>query len=202
MTLTPYYNRFMETIKIKAQVFIGFAGSGKTTALFNSLGKRIISENDSCKSKVSPKDLYQVISCNKFNMGHNEICEKFCRVIDVPFVSSERDFSSINYEKSKTYFIDTGSPEPEQKSVCDFFSSEDFETEFFLTIPAFIDTKVLGPILQKYDFVKNPKIILTFCDLVSEEKITEITNFLAEKNLAVVARNKSARIPKGLEWIR
>lgn len=191
----------METTKIKAQVFIGFAGSGKTTALFSSLGKRIIAESTSSKSDFSPKDLYQVISCNKFNTGHNEICERLCGVIDVPFVSSEHVFSSILYEESKTYFVDTGGPEPEQKVVCDFFGSENFETEFFLTIPAFIDTKVLETVLQKYDFVKNPKIILTFCDLVSKEKITDVTDFLARKGLSVVAHNQSARIPNGLEWI-
>ena len=134
----------METTKIKAYVFIGFAGSGKTTALFSSLGKRIIAEKNSGKAAGEPKDLYQVVSRNTFNAGHNEIGERLCRVMTVPFVSSERDFYSLEYEKGRTYFVDTGGLELDQKAVCDFFCSGDFDTEFFLTIPVFIDTKVLG----------------------------------------------------------
>ena len=189
----------METklTKTNLYAFFGLPGSGSTTALFNYLCKRILDE----RSKVqNPQEQYEVVSLNRCTAGAYQKCERLCKIIDVPCIQPEETAAIVNYKfaAEKTYFIDLGG-DTVSPIISDFF--EKMSCTWFTTIPAYIDTAVLGDIMERFSIMQNPQVILSFCDFVSEEKRDAVIGWLTNHGYKLVGKMDSGRLPRGLQLL-
>ncbi|WP_297644796.1 hypothetical protein [uncultured Treponema sp.] len=106
-----------------------------------------------------------------------------------------------SYSPDKTYFIDTSGNLGKQKSVYDFFSKSVFATKCFLAVPAVIDLQILSGILEQYAFLKNFKVVLTFCDFANDKKINQLSEFFESRKIRIAARNISGTIDGSMEFL-
>lgn len=187
--------------KIKIYLLFGIPGSGKTNVLFKFLRQKILEEKQRCNGKMTEPPC-EVISFNDFNICAGEMCRKICRMMSVPckteISKAPEDYS---YSPDKTYFVDTSGNLGKQKSVYDFFSKPVFAAKCFLAVPAIIDLQILSGILEQHSFLKDFKVVLTFCDFANDKKINQISEFFESRKIRIAARNTSGIIDGSLEFL-
>ncbi len=196
-----YYILMKQDNKTRTYMFFGIPGSGKTNVLFKFLRQKILKEKRRGNGKIIEPP-YEVISFNSFNICAGEVCRKICRMMSVPckteISKAPEDYS---YRADKTYFVDTSGNLGKQKLVYDFFSKSAFAAKCFLTIPAIIDLQILSGILEQYSFLKDFKVVLTFCDFANVKKINQISEFFESRKIRIAARNTSGIIDESLEFL-
>ena len=127
--------------------------------------------------------------------------QKICRMMSVPCKAEISKMpKNYSYSQGKTYFVDTSGKIGEQKSVCDFFSKSAFAAKCILSIPAIIDLQILSRILEQYSFLKDFKVVLTFCDFANDKKINQISKFLESRKIKIAALNNSGTIDGSMEF--
>lgn len=182
-------------------MFIGIPGSGKSNVLFKFLRQKILEKRRHDNSKKIEQS-YEVISFNDFNICAGEMCRKICSMMSVPckteISKAPEDYS---YRADKTYFVDTSGNLGKQKSVYDFFSKSVFAAKCFLAVPAIIDLQILSGILEQYSFLKDFKVVLTFCDFANDKKINQISEFFESRKIRIEAHNTSGIIDESLEFL-
>ena len=186
--------------KIRTYLFFGIPGSGKSNVLFKFLRQKILEEKRHSNGKMTESP-YEVLSFNSFNICAGEMCRKICRMMSVTckaeISKAPKDYS---YSPNKTYFVDTSGKLGDQKAVYDFFSKSAFAAKCFLAIPAIIDLQILSGILEQYSFLKDFKVVLTFCDFANDKKINQISKFFESNKIKITARNTSGTINDSLEF--
>lgn len=196
-----YYMLMKQDNKTRTYMFIGIPGSGKSNVLFKFLRKRILEEKR-CDNSKKIEQSYEVISFNGFNICAGEMCRKICRMMSVPCKADiNKNPKDYSYRADKTYFVDTSGNLGKQKSVYDFFSKSVFVAKCFLAIPAIIDLQILSGILEQYSFLKDFKVVLTFCDFANDKKINQISEFFESRKIRIAARNTSGIIDESLEFL-
>ena len=88
----------------------GLPGVGKTNVLFKLA--HFYNQNN-----IAPN--VTLISANDFTLGQDAICEKFCNIVKIPFISC-KNLEDFNYESDKTYFIDFGAKQSDQEKIFEF----------------------------------------------------------------------------------
>lgn len=181
----------MKTLKPTIYMIYGQYGSGKTNVLFKL-----------CFNKLKEKgagNKIVLISANYCTLGQNNICEKFCEITKIPFVSKLKEsLTDFNYESDTTYFIDFGSYLRDQKYIYDFFNCGKFNFNPILTIPAFMEYSVAKSVLVQFSFITIPKVLLTFCDYVSKARINDFEVYLKKQNACIIGLNNSSNLSRGL----
>lgn len=180
----------MKILKPTIYMIYGQYGSGKTNVLFKL-----------CFNKLKEKgagNKIVLISANYCTLGQNNICEKFCEITKIPFVSKlKENLTDFNYESDTTYFIDFGSSLKDQKYIFEFFNSGNFNFNPILTIPAFMDFSIAESVLSQFSFITKPKILLTFCDYVSKTRINGFEIYLKKQNACIIGLNNSSNLSRG-----
>lgn len=200
-TPVRYHVRMKQNDKIGTYLFFGIPGSGKTNVLFKFLRRKVIEEKRCGNGKMTEPP-YEVISFNDFNICTGEICQKICRMMSVPCKADiNKNPKDYSYSSDKTYFIDTSGKLGKQKVIYDFFSKSAFSAKCFLAIPAVIDLQILSGILEQYSFLKDFKVVLTFCDFADDKKINQISEFFKSRKVRIAARNNSSTIDGSMEFL-
>lgn len=168
--------------------------------LFKFLRQKILEEKRFGNDKrIEPP--CEVLSFNDFNICASKMCRKLCRMMSIPCKAEISKFpKDYSYSPNKIYFVDTSGKLDGQKALYDFFSKSEFEAKCFLAIPAVIDLQILSGILEQYSFLKDFKVVLTFCDFANDKKINQISKFLESKKIKITARNNSGTIDGSMEF--
>lgn len=168
----------------------GLPGVGKTNVLFKLA--HFYNQNN-----IAPN--VTLISANDFTLGQDAICEKFCNIVKIPFISCKNS-KDFNYESDKTYFIDFGAKQSDQEKIFEFFDSGDFNFFPIFIIPAAMSFSSLKQhVGMKYQKLNSFYIILTFCDLASNKAKKFYEKFLEKNCNLVLGYNSSGYLHKGLE---
>ena len=200
-SLMRYHARMKQDDKIGTYLFFGTPGSGKTNVLFKFLRQKLLEEKRYGNGKMTEPP-YEVLSFNSFNICASEMCRKLCRMMSIPCKAEISKFpKDYSYSPNKTYFVDTSGKVGDQKLVYDFFSNGSFAAKCFLAIPAVIDLQILSGILEQYAFLKNFKVVLTFCDFANDKKINQLSEFFESRKIRIAARNISGTIDGSMEFL-
>ncbi len=200
-SLMRYHARMKQDDKIGTYLFFGTPGSGKTNVLFKFLRQKLLEEKRYGNGKMTEPP-YEVLSFNSFNICASEMCRKLCRMMSIPCKAEISKFpKDYSYSPHKTYFVDTSGKLDVQKLVYDFFSNGSFAAKCFLAIPAVIELQILSGILEQYAFLKNFKVVLTFCDFANDKKINQLSEFFESRKIRIAARNISGTIDGSMEFL-
>nr|MCR5762428.1 hypothetical protein [Treponema sp.] len=189
-----FYSMPMKTLKPTIYITLGQMGSGKTNVLFKLCEQKF-------RAKL-PEEKMVFISANFCTLGQNQICQKFCEIIKIPFIPRvHEELKDFPFEQDTTYFIDFGSVLMDQKYIYDYFNSGKFNFNPLFTIPAFMDFSVAENTISLFNNMTSPlspKVLLTFCDYVKKAKVRDFEGLLNKLNVQVIGFNMSAYLHRGL----
>ncbi len=184
----------MKTLKPTIYIALGQMGSGKTNVLFKLCEHKF-------REKL-PKEKMVFISANFCTLGQNQICQKFCKIIKIPFIPrGHSELQDFPFEQDTTYFIDFGSVLTDQKYIYDYFNSGKFNFNPIFTIPSFMDFSVAEDTISLFNNMttpQSPKVLLTFCDYVKKTRINDFEELLNKLNAEVIGFNTAAYLHRGL----